>query len=98
MVTLSSSDRIDLNDIPPTLRKRLNQPNPNWMILSGEITLEQAVERLERQMISEALRRCNYVQTRAAQMLGISRRQLKYKMDALGLTDPKNGSKKDDEE
>ena len=92
MVTLSASDRLDAKDIPLTVRKRSNQSNPNQILLSGEATLEQAVERLERQMISEALRQSRSVQTRAAQLLGISRRQLKYKMDALGLSEKEEGT------
>ncbi|TAK07992.1 MAG: sigma-54-dependent Fis family transcriptional regulator [Candidatus Manganitrophaceae bacterium] len=98
MVTLSSGDRLEVKDIPSTLRKRSNQADPYQTFLLGELALEEAVARLERQMISEALRKSRHVQTRAAQMLGISRRQLKYKMDALGFTDPRHGSKEDEEE
>jgi transcriptional regulator with GAF, ATPase, and Fis domain len=38
-------------------------------------------------MIVKALRRANFVQTRAAEMLGISRRILKYKMDKLRINE-----------
>ena len=38
-------------------------------------------------MIIKALKRTNFVQTRAAELLGISRRILKYKMDKLGITE-----------
>ncbi len=98
MATLSSSGLLDLEDIPLTIRRKLHQqPPPNQAILSGKIPLEQAVEQLERQMISEALQQSGHVQTRAAQRLGISRRQLKYKMDALGLSGPKSGLHEDKE-
>ena len=44
------------------------------------------VERVfETEMIVRALEKANYVQSRAATMLGISRRILKYKMDKLGI-------------
>jgi DNA-binding NtrC family response regulator len=41
----------------------------------------------ETEMIVKALRRANFVQTRAAEMLGISRRILKYKMDKLRINE-----------
>ena len=42
-------------------------------------------------MILKALQKTNYVQTRAAELLGISRRILKYKMDKLGIAEkPQN--------
>jgi two-component system response regulator HydG len=50
-------------------------------------TLQKAVEDTERRLVADALRRAGGVQTRAAEMLGTTRRILKYKMDRLGLTD-----------
>jgi predicted XRE-type DNA-binding protein len=41
----------------------------------------------ETDMIMKALKRANFVQTRAAELLGISRRILKYKMDKLGINE-----------
>lgn len=94
MATLSSSDRMDVEDIPVAIRRRRSPSALNDPVPLGEIPLEQAVERLERQMITQALRQSDRVQTRAAKLLGISRRQLKYKMDALGLGNEKEGSGK----
>jgi transcriptional regulator with GAF, ATPase, and Fis domain len=42
---------------------------------------------LEHFLITSALDRANHNQTRAAQMLGTTRRILKYKMDKLGILD-----------
>ena len=39
----------------------------------------------ERQQILEALKKYDYIQTRAAKALGITRRMLKYRMDKLGI-------------
>jgi DNA-binding NtrC family response regulator len=55
---------------------------------SGRISLEKSVLEFERKMILDALQRTGYVQTRAAALLGISRRMLKYRMDALGISRP----------
>jgi DNA-binding NtrC family response regulator len=54
--------------------------------LAGRLSLEQAVREFEREMILDALKRTNYVQTQASALLGISRRMLKYRMDILGIT------------
>jgi DNA-binding NtrC family response regulator len=55
---------------------------------SGRVSLEKSVLEFERKMILDALQRTDYVQTRAAALLGISRRMLKYRMDMLGISRP----------
>lgn len=49
------------------------------------LPLEEATQLLERRMILRALEQSNQVVSRAADMLGTTRRILKYKMDQLGL-------------
>lgn len=51
----------------------------------GAVSLTQAVDAFERELIVEALERTSHVQVRAAKQLGITRRILKYKMDLLGI-------------
>ncbi len=60
--------------------------------LAGRMSLEKAVMEFEREIILDALKRTNYVQTHAANLLGISRRMLKYRMDTLGIGRPDNGA------
>lgn len=50
-------------------------------VLSGEVTLVDAVEELERQVIREALSRADGNKSAAAQIIGISRRMLRYKLE-----------------
>ncbi len=52
------------------------------------LPLEEAVNRLERHLILRALDRANFVQSQAADLLGTTRRILKYKMDHLGISAP----------
>jgi DNA-binding NtrC family response regulator len=52
------------------------------------LPLQEATDRLERRLIAQALEDCNYVQSRAAERLGTTRRVLKYKMDQLGIEAP----------
>ena len=56
------------------------------LVVSGQ-TLPEAVESLERQMIAEGLRQSKGNKTRAAEALGISRRNLIRKVQAYGLED-----------
>jgi len=53
------------------------------------LPIEEAVNRLERHLILRALERSNMVQSRAAEMLGTTRRILKYKMDQLNIEAPR---------
>ena len=55
-------------------------------IINGEMTFPEAGEQFEKSIILDALKKTDYVQTKAATMLGISRRILKYKMDKLGIS------------
>jgi DNA-binding NtrC family response regulator len=56
-------------------------------VLSGKVSFLKAEEEFEKGVILDALKKANYVQSRAAEMLGISRRILKYKMDKLGISE-----------
>jgi two-component system response regulator AtoC len=71
--------------LPVTVRTAVRGSSLRYATLSGEMSLVQAVVRFEREIILEALKRRGFVQTQTAALLGITRRQLKYRMDALGL-------------
>jgi len=60
----------------------------NQDVLNGRLTLEEAELEFNREIILNALEKSDYVQSRAAKMLGITRRILKYKMDKLGISSP----------
>jgi len=51
-------------------------------------TLPEYLERVERDLILRALDKTRYNRTRAAQLLGVSFRQLRYQMQKLGISDP----------
>ena len=77
-VVLSRGDLIGRGDLPLTVEA----PEA-----SGETAaqLTAAVEGLERRLIKNALARANGVQTRAAEILGITERALRYKLKKYGL-------------
>jgi DNA-binding NtrC family response regulator len=77
--------------LPNILRTDTRSTSLRDDTLAGRLSLEKAVMEFEREIILDALKRTNYVQTHAATMLGISRRMLKYRMDTLGISRPDNG-------
>jgi DNA-binding NtrC family response regulator len=89
VIALTSNDYIQLNELPLSFK---NIPKINGLkesILDGKVSFLEAEEEFEREVILDALRRSNYVQSHAAEILGISRRILKYKMDKLGINQSK---------
>ena len=88
IVVLSSSDLISTDDIPPSLKTDSRVELIKLGVLDGRISFEDAEREFEKDIIVEALKKSNFVQTRAAEMLGISRRILKYKMDKYGIAEP----------
>jgi DNA-binding NtrC family response regulator len=78
-VVLTRDDVIGLGDLPLTLTASGTE--------GAEATsLPAAVEGLERRLIREALDRAAGVQTRAAEIVGISERALRYKLRKYGLS------------
>ena len=86
LLALSAADEIGMQDLPTRLRASADDAGLRDQVLGGSIPFEEAERAFERDLIIKALERSDYVQTRAAELLGISRRILKYKMDKLGIS------------
>ncbi len=87
LLVLSKNEPITVHDLPEDMRaSKHNMEQYSKEIFSGTLSLEQAERQFLSEIISEALRRANGVQTRAAKMLKTSRRTLKYQMDKLGIS------------
>lgn len=87
VLALASGETIQVGDLPARLRATQSQGELADEVLGGNIPFEEAERVFETEIILKALEKTNYVQTRAAELLGISRRILKYKMDKLGISD-----------
>ena len=85
VVVLSCADVISPNDLPSTLKSTSKVEQIKQGVLGGRISFEDAERDFEKDIILEALKKSNFVQTKAADLLGISRRILKYKMDKYGM-------------
>jgi transcriptional regulator with PAS, ATPase and Fis domain len=77
-VVLTRDDVIGSSDLPLTVQDREVEGD-------RETNLAVAVEGLERHMIREALAQSDGVQTRAAELLGMSERGLRYKLIKYGF-------------
>jgi Nif-specific regulatory protein len=87
MVVMARREIIAPEDVP--LPVSLHTPMPSPRILTPEpsnSTLPKAVADIERERLLEALRRSGGVQTRAAALLGITPRQLGYKLKKYHIT------------
>jgi len=78
-VVLTRDDVIATGDLPLAVQE------PEIADRDPETNLTAAVEALERQMIRDALARSDGVQTRAAELLGIGERALRYKLIKYGF-------------
>ena len=85
-IALTSNEYIQPYELPIPLTNTSKINGLRESILSGKVTFLKAEEEFERGIILDALKKANYVQSHAAEMLGISRRILKYKMDKLGIS------------
>jgi transcriptional regulator with PAS, ATPase and Fis domain len=82
------SDTITPEHLPAILKNDTRSSSLRDDTLAGRLSLEKAVMEFEREIILDALKRTSYIQTHAANLLGISRRMLKYRMDTLGIGRP----------
>ncbi|MCC6954329.1 MAG: sigma-54-dependent Fis family transcriptional regulator, partial [Deltaproteobacteria bacterium] len=82
VLALTNVDTIQIEQLPPRLRSHASHSGAG-----SQVCFVDAERAFETELIMKALRKSNFIQTRAAELLGISRRILKYKMDKLGIAD-----------
>lgn len=87
LMALCQHEQISEADLPRKLKAKASVEGFKSAVFDDTMKFEEAEKMFESEMIIKALRKTNYVQTRAAELLGISRRILKYKMDKLGISD-----------
>ncbi|CUQ67786.1 sigma-54-dependent transcriptional regulator [Candidatus Nitrospira inopinata] len=99
LIWSQGASQITSEHLPALLKGDIRSSSLHEDIIAGRVSLEKAVMEFERDIILDALKRTNYVQTHAANLLGISRRMLKYRMDTLGINrpDPHPTASSDDE-
>lgn len=85
-LVLSREQVMTAEDLPQYLASVNGHAHPfQRSVLRGETRLGEAVDQFEQELIRSALAQTQNNQTRAAELLGTTRRILKYKMDKLGI-------------
>jgi DNA-binding NtrC family response regulator len=96
LLALCPSDQVNETDLPLKVREKRSLselPIDAERVHASGLAFGEAEKIFETEMILRALEKANYVQTRAAQLLGITRRILKYKMDKLRIKRARTSTK-----
>ena len=88
LTILTPQDTVALRDLPANMRASDQTAAVKEDVLSGDRPLSDAVDEFERELIVKALQRTGFNQTKAAMLLGTSRRILKYRIEKLKITEP----------
>jgi DNA-binding NtrC family response regulator len=84
-VALSEREVLGRDDLPPAIAQAEQLEEIQAGVRAGRLGFDAAVARFEQDLLRGALERNAWNQTRAAAQLGITRRQLKLKMDRYGI-------------
>jgi two-component system response regulator PilR (NtrC family) len=82
-VTLCSNDRVEPGDI--LLKQGAALELPSVVEEAAADGLEGQLEHIEREAIVRALEQTRYNKTKAAELLGMTFRQLRYRVKKLGI-------------
>jgi two-component system response regulator PilR (NtrC family) len=89
-VALSRGPVIEVEALPPALLNP-TAPSKSTRIPPGGIDIEEVVNDFERTLLAEALRATGGVKKKAAQLVGVSFRSFRYRLEKLGLDRPDSG-------
>ncbi len=82
-MVLGSSEMLDVDALPTTVRQPRSREDLPVELPAEGIDLEATLDRIERRYMQLALDRVGGVQTRAAELLRVSFRQFRYKLQKL---------------
>jgi len=91
LTILTPQETIMLRDLPLSMRSTDQTATLKEDVLSGSRPLNEVVDEFERELIVKALQRTGFNQTKAASLLGTSRRILKYRIEKLKINEPDDG-------
>ncbi|MCC8193032.1 MAG: sigma-54 dependent transcriptional regulator [Deltaproteobacteria bacterium] len=85
-MVMAPSDSIDVQDLPQEIRDEETQLKSAVDLLPVELNLADTMDKLEAALVRRALARADFVQVKAAELLGISKSLLQYKLRKYGIT------------
>ncbi len=99
MIILAEGDRLTLGDLPPNVLVRRSSAAGGAMLVHDEAAIappvaeapliirgRKSLQQLEKEEVEAALRRHGWVQVRAARELGLTQRQIGYRIKKYGLS------------
>jgi DNA-binding NtrC family response regulator len=87
-LVLGSGEMLDADALPADLRRPRDVQDVPVEIPEGGLDLQATLDQIEQRYIQMALARTAGVQTRAAELLRVSFRQLRYKLQKYGTRAP----------
>lgn len=85
LTILTPHETVTLADLPEGVRFRDQAVSLRDTVLVGSRPLSKAVDEFERELILKALQKTGFNQTKAASLLGTSRRVLRYRIEKLQI-------------
>jgi len=85
-VVLAATDQIEVEDLPAEIKDEESQYKSAVDLLPVQIDLADTLEKIEAALIRRALAKSNFVQVKAADMLGVSKSLLQYKLKKYKIT------------
>jgi len=84
-VVLASGELIGLGELPAEVRDEETQYKSAVDLLPVRINLSETLEKIEGALVRRALARTDFVQVKAAEMLGVSKSLLQYKLKKYNI-------------
>jgi two-component system NtrC family response regulator len=84
-LVLGAGDVISIDNLPPEIREEEAQFKSAVDLLPVELDLADTLEKIEAALVRRALVRAEFVQVKAAELLGISKSLLQYKLKKYGI-------------
>mgnify|MGYP000418678206 FL=1 len=82
---LAQSQTIGTDDLPPEIKDEESQFKSAVDLLPARLNLADTMDKIEGALVRRALVRSEFVQVKAAEMLGLSKSNLQYKLKKYGL-------------
>jgi two-component system, NtrC family, response regulator PilR len=96
-LTLAAGDAIAFGDLPPHIRHPRSQLTAGIDLPADGLRLEEYLEDLRAKLMQQALERTGGIQTRAAELLGMTFRSFRYYARKAGIVGGDDGGEQEEE-
>ena len=85
-MVLASGDTIGVEDLPPEIKDEESQFKSAVDLLPVQLNLADTLEKIEAALVRRALAKSGFIQVKAAELLGLSKSNLQYKLKKYKIT------------